>query len=341
MMERDTNLDKYRGLVMAYIVCVIHLVYWMGFGDEPWRSYILFEMPVVFFISGAAHRMSKPKPFGSFLIGRLKRIVAPYYIWAIVSLLLSLCIYFIKPDYYTGRGIMLEGIIAPFCFVQSWLIPKSSHIWFILPFIIIMLIAPVIRRILTSNRRIVVACVILVAMLVAMDYLNFVIHVKIPSMVYYIVVYSFFFILGFLYKKINIKGKHLLLGGMLILLLALGIIVHGMYSPSIQNNKFPPNVVFLLYNLGILCVLCVIAQKIKIPDWKWIDEYNIRGYSIYLYQNWVFFVFSMVFIRPMRVILPDVILFLPSLITLFFIHKMTSKYIYRMEQVVLSWIFKK
>ena len=62
-MERDANLDKYRAIVMAYIVCIIHLIYWAGFCSEPDRSFLLFEMPVIFFISGASYRLSTPKSY--------------------------------------------------------------------------------------------------------------------------------------------------------------------------------------------------------------------------------------------------------------------------------------
>ena len=91
-MTRDYEIDKYRGLVMAYIVCVIHAVYWLGLGREPWRSYLLVEMPVIFFISGAAHCMARQKSLGGFVISKIKRVIIPYYIWGVASLVVGLAL---------------------------------------------------------------------------------------------------------------------------------------------------------------------------------------------------------------------------------------------------------
>ena len=63
-MMRDTQLDIYRALAMIYIICVIHVVYWLGIGNELITSIILFEMPVIFFITGASFSLqTKEKSF--------------------------------------------------------------------------------------------------------------------------------------------------------------------------------------------------------------------------------------------------------------------------------------
>lgn len=33
--ERDYQLDMYRGLAMIYVVCFIHVLYWLGLGGQP------------------------------------------------------------------------------------------------------------------------------------------------------------------------------------------------------------------------------------------------------------------------------------------------------------------
>lgn len=53
-VTRDLQLDGYRGIVMIYIVCVIHVVNWLDYNIEPYNSFMLFEMPIIFFISGAS-----------------------------------------------------------------------------------------------------------------------------------------------------------------------------------------------------------------------------------------------------------------------------------------------
>ena len=57
MQQRDTTLDACRGLAMMYIVCVIHVAYWLYPVAEPLKSVLLFEMPAMFFIAGAAQSL--------------------------------------------------------------------------------------------------------------------------------------------------------------------------------------------------------------------------------------------------------------------------------------------
>ena len=84
-MQRDTQLDNYRALTMIYIVCFIHITYWFdGFG-EPYRSYMLFEMPLIFFIAGAAQTYAKPKSLPKMIINRVWRVMFPFYFFIFLS----------------------------------------------------------------------------------------------------------------------------------------------------------------------------------------------------------------------------------------------------------------
>lgn len=83
-MERDKQLDLYRGLSMIYVVCFIHVIYWLKIGSEPILSLMLFEMPIIFFISGASLSFRKePRSFWNTLCSRFKRVVIPYYICSV------------------------------------------------------------------------------------------------------------------------------------------------------------------------------------------------------------------------------------------------------------------
>ncbi len=68
-MKRDVQLDAYRAMLMIYIVCFIHVEFWLEYGKEPMMSLSLVEMPLIFFVSGAAlsyRREPRPKS----LLGR-------------------------------------------------------------------------------------------------------------------------------------------------------------------------------------------------------------------------------------------------------------------------------
>ena len=51
---RDIGLDAARGALMAYIVIIIHGVFWLGVIPTGPGSWLLFEMPPVFIITGVA-----------------------------------------------------------------------------------------------------------------------------------------------------------------------------------------------------------------------------------------------------------------------------------------------
>lgn len=96
-MERDIQLDLYRGLSMIYVVCFIHVIYWLKFGVEPLNSLVLFEMPIIFFISGSSQSLTKKSNrLRDTICNRLKRVVLPYYIYVFVMvvLLISLSIFY-------------------------------------------------------------------------------------------------------------------------------------------------------------------------------------------------------------------------------------------------------
>ena len=48
-MIRDKQLDNYRALVMIHMVCVIHVIYWLGI-FFPMQSFTLFAMSSVLLI---------------------------------------------------------------------------------------------------------------------------------------------------------------------------------------------------------------------------------------------------------------------------------------------------
>ncbi len=80
-MKRDVQLDAYRAMLMIYIVCFIHVEFWLGYGKEPMMSLSLVEMPLIFFVSGAALSYRRePRPFWTIVCNRGKRILLPYYI---------------------------------------------------------------------------------------------------------------------------------------------------------------------------------------------------------------------------------------------------------------------
>jgi len=70
---------------MLFVVCIIHVMYWLKMGCEPFLSIFLFEMPILFFISGAAQSVINSKrSLWKSCKSRINRVLIPYYIYAAV-----------------------------------------------------------------------------------------------------------------------------------------------------------------------------------------------------------------------------------------------------------------
>lgn len=69
------------------------------------------------------------------------------------------------------------------------------------------------------------------------------------------------------YRQISIKARLLLfLGISLLLIIILQIPSNNLVS--MQDHKFPPDAVFLFYNLFILALFSLIFSKVRIPEFK-------------------------------------------------------------------------
>ena len=101
---RDRQLDILRGFTMIHIVCVIHVLWYFGLAREPLFSFLLFEMPAIFFIAGASQKIKNNgnnkdnyyhsgnnnsgiwSDLLSLGLNRIRRILFPYWRFCIISL---------------------------------------------------------------------------------------------------------------------------------------------------------------------------------------------------------------------------------------------------------------
>ena len=103
-----------------------------------------------------------------------------------------------------------------------------------------------------------------------------------------------------------------------------------------QDHKFPPDCLFVIYNIGILCLLSFVFENIKIPRLRLLDIWNNRGYTIYLYQSFIYYVLTPVFrYFPSYVDIP-LLGFLIMSTVIFLTSTLLSYITYPLEQKVLS-----
>lgn len=294
-MERDTQLDIYRALTMVYIICVIHVTYWMGFLYEPFASAILFEMSLIFFISGAALSLrTTERGIWATFLNRLKRVVIPFYIYAAVVVgfmaLLTLAWHFFGSNIDSLLGEKATTLKESTLTGYTWndvlkiltckSIPKAPfcyHLWFIWPYLILSCTFGFqVQLIRKMNRWLYVVLCIAIFILVQ----SLTRHMLLREVLFY----NIFMVAGYLfYKRINIKTV-LAIG---ILALAILIALKDNFAPM-QQHKFPPDYMFLVFNMVAICLLYALSQHITLPNWKIFQIWNTRGYTMYIYQNMVF-----------------------------------------------------
>jgi peptidoglycan/LPS O-acetylase OafA/YrhL len=294
---RDKELDIFRGLIMIYIIGIIHVVYWGGIIETPWKSLLLFEMPVIFFITGASHTLSKPKPYLEYILKRIKRIMLPYWVYSIV------CIFFVLAYYYISKSLTLPPDFSLAKFIFTWLNPYAKptrlvtyidwHMWFVQTYLIIILLIPLLYSsfIKQGNR---VRILTIAALTLAVYLTDFYSSIHLIAFIKSVLFYLIWTYLGFyyqLFKKLKFNRNYLLIIAVFFAILMIPFIAQ--YKLNMQNNKFPPNFMFLLFTSCWFCLLVYAKDLIlKIASIKIfakiITIYSTYGYTLYLYQTFSF-----------------------------------------------------
>ncbi|MGZ9586203.1 acyltransferase family protein [Paenibacillus marinisediminis] len=301
---RDRELDIFRGLIMIYIIGVIHVVYWGGLVESHYKSLLLFEMPIVFFISGATYTLSKKKKYYLYLTNRLTRILLPYWIFATIFVFVM-----ISFNYYAMSLGSVDAINAdPFNVYLDWVNPFGDHVtnlpyfswhlWFIPVYLLIILFIPILHKYFLN--------VNVICKLIPLVILPFIVYITDEIILledYYSYIkpvsfYMFWTYLGFYYKNtdwIVYKRVTYFSISFISFLLVYFIVSTTDYRLDMQVNKFPPNIVFFFYCLGTFFLLVLLKKSIlkfvsilKID--RLLDVYSQYGFTMYLYQPFSYFV---------------------------------------------------
>lgn len=288
VLTRDSQLDLYRALIMIYIVCWIHGIYWFDTANDVVKSISLFEMPIIFFIAGASQKLSKPKGVVQTIRNRFKRVLLPWYIFLVPLLLWVLTLSYFNPD--LGKFHIDFWSLHPTEILKllvtagdhSPQIPFLNYNWFIVPYFLIACSFPIQKKILKYVRPL-IYMILLLGVCLAISNEVFPAHIQVKNFCYY----NTFFMMGFFLYR-NIKKQYILE----CLPISLGIMVYmigGGYKTSV--HKFPLDFSFLVYCTSAIVVLSALFSYIKIGYNSLLYDWNKNGYSIYLYQCFTAFFF--------------------------------------------------
>ena len=152
----------------------------------------------------------------------------------------------------------------------------------------------------------------------------------------YVVCYLYFYIMAFLYKG----WSHLDFIICILSIIPLYILIKfDIYSFVMQENKFPPNIVFVLY--GTIAVAVVIElSRIKIFNFiekhSVVKKWNKYGYEIYLYQNYAFWTTWILMEKLSQVcILPKYVHYAISMVVIVLLLSIVAPLIHRLNNYII------
>ena len=243
--------------------------------------------------------MTKPRPWGQYVLRSWRRILIPYWCYALVCLLLK--------GIFGGSGVAADGFhigSMTGAEVFYWLIPTGKQtsrlpflvdaLWYVPVYLLCVLFVPLLRR---WKERPWPVVALLVTLLLGFERLGW----------YYpqnVAFYSLWIFAGFHYadwkrRYIDSGAKRwelLLAAGMGIALVAL-ICVCGNATADMQVNKFPPNGVFLAFSVAAMSLLTLLLPAIvrlmnrlgRVRALAWgMKQLSQHSLSVYLYQPLAF-----------------------------------------------------
>lgn len=292
-------------MLLLYIVCIIHGLFWLNLLPQWASSWLLFEMPAIFIVSGYAYalfensngnsRALNAKAYLLFLGTRFTRILVPYAVYAMICIT---ALYFLS---LVGRGtdcIASELIVAwmnPFNYGQDCSVGRlNSHLWFIPTYLLVMAAMPLVTTFKLFKNTNFIVLVIVVAL---SEYAISKAHFPGEEIFKEVVFYLTFSLLGYYMARTGEYFRHVnygLVAGVAVVLLSLILIVNGdWHSMNMQVNKFPPNHKFFLF--ACLWVALFLFVSFRVPwfvqrfksygEAMWLRPFITASYSIFLWQG--------------------------------------------------------
>jgi peptidoglycan/LPS O-acetylase OafA/YrhL len=294
---RVVSLDVARGALMAYIIVIIHGVFWLRLLPQATGSILLFEMPPIFMITGAAYalatRVTPPGGnalvgYGGFLLRRGVRILAPYWAYALVCAALMLAV-----GGETDVGATLAAWLNPVrggaghsTLTLNW------HLWFVAPFLVVTALLPLLSRVRTPRDvPLWVWAALGTTLVFAADLLD-ASRIGAAQMVVFYALWAIFgYGLAAAPRAFHRRDYIVVLVFALAALAGAALAFPDAVSLDMQANKFPPNALFFLFSCAWVSLLLIVigaadAKHIAaLADNPLLKPFTRAGYSIYLWQG--------------------------------------------------------
>lgn len=319
-MKREKTLDCLRGWAILQVVFV-HVMYWL-YSIKPTvpKSFLLFEMLLFFFVTGAANSLKEHRSYGEFCLKRIKGLMIPYYIYAAICVAIA---FMYQPD----PGSLTPGAVCQT--ILSWLVPINTQIgpvdargrplwfytwalWFVPIYLIAIVLFPPVKKLVRRYGRASIAFLTLGFLLVdaacclllkkAPDGDGVSYGRRLAEIIQESAFYTIFMGVGVLYGELKKRGWRDLAVSLSVLVSSVaGLCVsHLVFGQTLdmQENKFPPNHVFLLYAFAFMALLYLafpllkklyrLLAKAVPPVDGWVAVFSENSMTVFLYQPFAF-----------------------------------------------------
>jgi len=141
------------------------------------------------------------------------------------------------------------------------------------------------------------------------------------------------------YKKLDSRQ--------IVIIAALAIMAMSVYLywfgdfVEMHSHKFPADILFLTYNIVVICFFSIILGRVKLPNLRIFQIWNKHGYSIYLYHSFVLFIVYIFLLFLVRVTSSRVIQLSLCVVLMFLLSTYISFLTTRLEGFVMNRLFSK
>ncbi|MBP3890770.1 MAG: acyltransferase [Solobacterium sp.] len=246
--KRDVTIDLLRAWATISIF-VTHAEV-----PRPYYYVRAFEVIILVFLSSMSFALSSyefnPSSYRKYVIKRLWRIVKP--LWALLVLYFVLFIFVFHVPY------TWKEILASFAMTSSGI----GLVWIYRIFCTIALTMPLLKK-TALEKPVWMIVLVSILLLIANDglYHTVLIHSKVLTLIItYTVSYTIASTLGMMNVRLNGKQRYLIGGIFLCIALACFIVTK---NPDCEAYKYPPQIYFVSYGLGMSFVLYELCSHIK------------------------------------------------------------------------------
>lgn len=306
-MERMKIVDVARGILILYVVFVIHGLFWLKLAPRSISSLALFEMPAIFTLSGysywlyeSSRKHAREDPHSRrfylrFVASRLIRILLPYFVYATFCVVLIALVTPSKPDEAHSLTALILAWGNPFQYGMGMSLGMLNwHLWFIPIFLLVMAALPIVTRLQPFTNPNILAIVFgMTAIVFVMSRLHFWYEGTLKGTIFYLLFALFGYYLGqsrSYWKKVQFSTIAMIAG---VALISIAFLRGDVRVLDMQANKFPPNYLFFLFSCFWMALFGVVTFSIptmigrleKYHDLVWLRPFISSGYSIYMWQG--------------------------------------------------------